>query len=349
MGRSGRVGKRAGRVGSAETRRIPVIRAVSLPIPLQIAESVADSRPRFGEQTATAEGAFIQQTRASTRFRGRCCVATEEDPARRLPLRSSRAAVTLRSLLACAHLAPRVVADPSSNSRLAAPASARCPPSAPPRSASTSGRCDPQEASALGRSGPRTSARRSSVHARGARSAVVAQASCHAGRDCAAIRARPLPRTSCCAISALCAFVRDLARKRVGPPLQLVHSVGAVRAVATSTCRGHRVDGSAAPPQPEGGQPWPSVPLSPASCVSHLTRSSCARHVRELDDAHVDNLAQSIALRGLLVPLIVRPADAGKQGQAEDRSLAHRRSAATRAVRGHHRLTTPPIVSDSSR
>ena len=72
-------------------------------------------------------------------------------------------------------------------------------------------------------------------------------------------------------------------------------------------------------------------------------------NVRELDDTHVDNLAQSIALRGLLVPLIVRPADAGKQGQAEDRSLAHRRSAATRAVRGHHRLTTPPIVSDSSR
>ena len=72
-------------------------------------------------------------------------------------------------------------------------------------------------------------------------------------------------------------------------------------------------------------------------------------NVRELDDAHVDNLAQSIALRGLLVPLIVRPVDAGKQGRSEDRSLAHRRSAATRAVRGHHRLTTPPIVSDSSR
>jgi ParB/RepB/Spo0J family partition protein len=34
-------------------------------------------------------------------------------------------------------------------------------------------------------------------------------------------------------------------------------------------------------------------------------------NVRELDDAHVDNLAQSIALRGLLVPLIVRPTDAG--------------------------------------
>jgi ParB family transcriptional regulator, chromosome partitioning protein len=34
-------------------------------------------------------------------------------------------------------------------------------------------------------------------------------------------------------------------------------------------------------------------------------------NVRELDAAHVDNLAQSIALRGLLVPLIVRPTQAG--------------------------------------
>jgi ParB/RepB/Spo0J family partition protein len=34
-------------------------------------------------------------------------------------------------------------------------------------------------------------------------------------------------------------------------------------------------------------------------------------NVRDLDEAHVDSLAQSIALRGLLVPLIVRPTDAG--------------------------------------
>ncbi|MDP1846375.1 MAG: ParB N-terminal domain-containing protein, partial [Solirubrobacteraceae bacterium] len=34
-------------------------------------------------------------------------------------------------------------------------------------------------------------------------------------------------------------------------------------------------------------------------------------NVRELDAAHVDNLAESIALRGLLVPLIVRPTQAG--------------------------------------
>jgi ParB/RepB/Spo0J family partition protein len=34
-------------------------------------------------------------------------------------------------------------------------------------------------------------------------------------------------------------------------------------------------------------------------------------NVRELDSAHVENLAQSIALRGVLVPLIVRPVDAG--------------------------------------
>jgi len=34
-------------------------------------------------------------------------------------------------------------------------------------------------------------------------------------------------------------------------------------------------------------------------------------NVRELDVAHVENLAQSIALRGVLVPLIVRPVDDG--------------------------------------
>jgi ParB family transcriptional regulator, chromosome partitioning protein len=34
-------------------------------------------------------------------------------------------------------------------------------------------------------------------------------------------------------------------------------------------------------------------------------------NVRDLDVDHVDNLAQSIALRGLLVPLIVRPIDGG--------------------------------------
>jgi ParB/RepB/Spo0J family partition protein len=34
-------------------------------------------------------------------------------------------------------------------------------------------------------------------------------------------------------------------------------------------------------------------------------------NVRDLDEEHVDNLAQSIALRGLLVPLIVRPTTAG--------------------------------------
>ena len=34
-------------------------------------------------------------------------------------------------------------------------------------------------------------------------------------------------------------------------------------------------------------------------------------NVRDVDQEHVDNLAQSIALRGLLVPLIVRPTAAG--------------------------------------
>ncbi len=44
-------------------------------------------------------------------------------------------------------------------------------------------------------------------------------------------------------------------------------------------------------------------------------------NVRDLDEAHVDSLAQSIALRGLLVPLIVRPTEAGYE-----------------LVAGHHRL-----------
>jgi len=34
-------------------------------------------------------------------------------------------------------------------------------------------------------------------------------------------------------------------------------------------------------------------------------------NVRDIDQKHVENLAQSIALRGLLVPLIVRPTSAG--------------------------------------
>ena len=83
----------------------PVVPADCLPVPPHIAESVADSRPRSGEQTATAKRAFIQQTQASGWFLARCCVATEEDSAQRQHLRSARSAVTLRSLLACAHLA----------------------------------------------------------------------------------------------------------------------------------------------------------------------------------------------------------------------------------------------------
>jgi ParB family chromosome partitioning protein len=38
---------------------------------------------------------------------------------------------------------------------------------------------------------------------------------------------------------------------------------------------------------------------------------SVRENVRELDSAHVQSLAQSIALRGVLVPLIVRPVDGG--------------------------------------
>jgi len=90
-------------------------------------------------------------------------------------------------------------------------------------------------------------------------------------------------------------------------------------------------------------------PPPPASRRLALDDIRLRENVREFHEAHVDNLAQASALRGLLVPLIVRPANAGKQGQSEDRSLARRRSAATRATRGRHRSTTTPIVSDSSR
>lgn len=45
-------------------------------------------------------------------------------------------------------------------------------------------------------------------------------------------------------------------------------------------------------------------------------------NVRDLDDTHVANLARSIALRGLLVPLVVRPTDAGYELVAGDHRFA---------------------------
>ena len=77
--------------------------------------------------------------------------------------------------------------------------------------------------------------------------------------------------------------------------------------------------------QPEGGPLWPSAPRVTGELCLALDETLVRENVRELDDAHVDNLTPSIAVRGLLVPLIVQSADAGKQGQSEDRSLAHRR------------------------
>ena len=61
-------------------------------------------------------------------------------------------------------------------------------------------------------------------------------------------------------------------------------------------------------------------------------------NVRDLDDAHVDNLAQSIALRGLLVPLIVRPTDAGYELVA-----GYHRMAACRKL---DLLDAPVVVRD---
>lgn len=49
-------------------------------------------------------------------------------------------------------------------------------------------------------------------------------------------------------------------------------------------------------------------------------------NVRELDEAHVQTLAQSIVLRGLLVPLIVRPLDDGYELVAGYHRLAACRS-----------------------
>ena len=48
----------------AETGSSPVLRAGSLPISAQIAESIADSRPDPMGQTAAAEGAHPPQARA---------------------------------------------------------------------------------------------------------------------------------------------------------------------------------------------------------------------------------------------------------------------------------------------
>ena len=282
MGRSGRVGRRAGRVGvCAKRAEIPVIRAVSLPIPLQIAESVADSRPRSGEQTATAGGRIHPANTGVCAVPGpMLCGDRRGSGTATCPCARPRSpTVALRSLLACAHLAPpawsRIRAvQPFSSARFStmpalgsAKVSIHVRTTRPARSVG----------SAIWSSHLRGC---SSVHARGARSAVVAQASCHTGRDCAAIRARPLPRTSCCAMSASCAFVRVAPResafaRRCNLSTREAPSAPSRRAPA----RGHRADArSSAPrPQPEGGQLWPSVPLSPASSQFRPRRDPRAR------------------------------------------------------------------------
>ena len=61
-------------------------------------------------------------------------------------------------------------------------------------------------------------------------------------------------------------------------------------------------------------------------------------NVRDLDPGHVDALAQSIALRGLLVPLIVRHTDRGYELVA-----GYHRIAACRQL-GHH--DAPVVVRD---
>jgi hypothetical protein len=84
-------------------------------------------------------------------------------------------------------------------------------------------------------------------------------------------------------------------------------------------------------------------------------------NVRELDDAHVENLARSIALRGLLVPLIGRPVDEGYELVAGYRMAACRTldlpdvqvSSATRLAHhtGRSRMSSPtdtPAIGSGS-
>ena len=108
-------------VGSAETRRNPLFGLFRcrypcrLPNRLPIRGLVSGSKrqPRRAHSSSKhggLHGSGADAVWRQKRIRHGAC-----------PLRSARAAVTLRSLLACAHLAPRVVADPSSSSCSAAP------------------------------------------------------------------------------------------------------------------------------------------------------------------------------------------------------------------------------------
>ena len=99
----GRAGARA-KVAVAKTCRNPLFGLFSCRYPRRLPNRVPIVR--LAEvANGNRGGRITQQTQASRRFRGRSCVATEVDSAGRLDLRSARAAVTLRSLLACAHLA----------------------------------------------------------------------------------------------------------------------------------------------------------------------------------------------------------------------------------------------------
>ena len=79
------------------------------------------------------------------------------------------------------------------------------------------------------------------------------------------------------------------------------------------------------------------TPSTPASGELRLALDEIRvrDNVRELDGEHVENLAQSIALRGLLVPLIVRPVDG-----AYELVAGYHRIAACRQLG----LTDAPVV-----
>jgi ParB-like chromosome segregation protein Spo0J len=70
----------------------------------------------------------------------------------------------------------------------------------------------------------------------------------------------------------------------------------------------------------------PTTPIAPTGEMRlALDDIQLRENVRELNTQHVDGLARSIALRGLLVPLIVRPIDGGYQLVAGYHRLASSR------------------------
>ena len=82
--------------------------------------------------------------------------------------------------------------------------------------------------------------------------------------------------------------------------------------------------------------------LTAGATTTALDHITLPANVRELDEAHVAALADSIALRGLVVPLVVRPAD-GDPGRFVLVAGFHRHA----ALRKLGRCEAPALVRDS--